>query len=83
MWIKSQDGKRIVNTDNVTSIFLEYIHRGNTDALKYINILTDNPHHGGVFELGKYETESKATEVLNRIYESITDKDSFYLMPEN
>lgn len=81
MWIKSQDGKRIVNTDNVTSIFLEYIHRG--DALKHINILTDNPHHGGVFELGKYETESKATEVLNRIYESITDKDSFFLMPEN
>ena len=81
MWIKSQDGKRIVNTDNVTSIFLEYIHRG--DALKHINILTDNPHHGGVFELGKYETESKAMEVLNRIYESITDKDSFFLMPEN
>lgn len=83
MWIKSQDGKRIVNTDNVTSIFLEHIYRGDNNVLKHINILTDNPHHGGVFELGKYETESKAMEVLNRIYESITDKDSFYLMPEN
>ncbi len=66
MIIVSQNKKQIINLANVTRIFIE---KSDDDEIKKYGIGADtNSAESMVWELGYYETEERAEEVLRQIY---------------
>lgn len=67
MIIVSQDKKQIINLANVTRIFIEKLDED--DEIKKYGIGADtNSAESMVWELGYYESEERAKEVLRQIY---------------
>lgn len=78
MIIVSQDKERIVNFDNVSCIEIcppfDDTQKFEIDAEKV---------NGELIELGIYETEKRAKEVLIDIYSKVVDEKKNYRMPED
>ena len=71
IWIQSQGGKILAFVDVVE--FVVYGCRKNTK-----NVIVGNR----MLDLGVYQTEDRAVEVLNEIQESIIEKKKLYEMPK-
>jgi len=67
MIIISQDKKQIINFDNVTRVFIDGPEEDDKDKKYYIGADT-NSAESMVWELGEYETEARAKEVLKNIW---------------
>ena len=69
MLIRTQDKERLVNLDNIISIYTERISRHGEIQERYI---TNIKYHAGVIggiSLGTYSSEEKAIKVLDKIQE--------------
>ena len=67
MLIVSQDKEQIINLDNIIRIFIE--EPDEDDEIKKYCIGADtNSAESMVWELGHYETEERAKEILRQIY---------------
>ena len=66
MWIRSQDGKKLVK---VTSVHI-YVKSYGTFAIEGLNECFAG-YVEDIFDVGEYETEERALEVLDEIQKSI------------
>lgn len=66
MIIVSQDKKRIVNFKNITDINIEFIHSDYELRVSFIGECES-------FNIGNYEEEERAKEVLQEIYKNYAD----------
>ena len=71
IWIQSQGGKILAFVDIV-----EFVVYGKSRHTK--NVIVGNR----MLDLGVYQTEDRAVEVLNEIQESIIEKKKLYEMPK-
>ena len=71
IWIQSQGGKILAFVDVV-----EFVVYGGRKTTK--NVIVGNR----ILDLGVYQTEDRAVEVLNEIQESIIEKKKLYEMPK-
>lgn len=73
MIIISQDKKQIINWDNITRISIEEPENDNKNKKYYIGADT-NSAESMVWELGEYDTEERAKEVLQEIIDAYKGK---------
>lgn len=66
MIIVSQDKKRIINFKNITDINIEFIHSDYELRASFIGECES-------FNIGNYEKEERAKEVLQEIYKNYAD----------
>lgn len=71
MWIRTQNKQRIINTDQIASIYI-------TSSGK--NIRADMVDEG-VFELGEYKDRDTCLKVLSEIEDCLRNMWSIYQMP--
>ena len=78
MWIKTQSGREIINTDNIIGICVD-----NDEATGKYSLLASTNTSTCFSEIGLYNTDRRATDVLNSIYELTTaDGNYAYTLPE-
>lgn len=73
MWIKTQDGRRVVKVDS--------IHYG--QCASYYEVCGKMAHMKDGILLGSYDTEDQAREIMYDICEKIARSVVLYTMPEN
>ena len=73
MWIRSQDEKRIVNTETVTSI---EISKGTLDSNKkyQISAIVSGVRYGSVVNLGDYSSEERAKKIRENIESALENE---------
>ena len=70
MIIRRQDKRRIVNFNNLVSISV---------CMEVVYAEIDNGK--GFFEIGKYKSEERAMEVIDRLYKGGPDE-TYFIMPK-
>ena len=77
MWIKSQDGNRVVRVDSIC--YERYPYNG--QILHYIvGYIKDG---GESITLGKYSTEKQSRDIIYEICDGLVLGGTLYTMPEN
>ena len=80
MWIRSQDKRKLVNTDNATGITCATESNVDETVCVISAWLTDDSVSR--FILGKYTVLDRAEKVLNDIINSLNGKSIVFYMPE-
>ena len=78
MWIRSQDERKLAK---VTSVHI-YKEPNGMFMIKGLNECCVGYQVSDYFNLGEYETQERALEVLDFIQQSIISGDCFFRMPE-
>lgn len=77
MIIVSQDKEKIVNFDNLTQIYITRDEEETANFIRYESV--DSLYE----DLGQYETEERAKEVLQEIVNTYVRECKTYIMPED
>ena len=79
MWIKTQDGEEIINSNLYHSIFLNVRENGVVD----INVMYEPDDYNKYSMLGRYKDFDCAKKVFENIFDAMANGQEVFIMPED
>ncbi len=82
MFLITQDGTTIINTDNVVAIQIDPVSGRPWLDEHMLSCYTCNTCSRGFFDLGKYSSYSEAAEALSQFYKAVSEGARTFVVPQ-